>query len=229
MNLGQAFTRLSTLVGGDAKRTPYYPDEEAINEVNDWIERIVEDANPAMVTETFTTVVGTSAYTPTTARVKKVVYLKYDASGTAYATALKPITYKEAIERTGGDHTDSSARGTPEGYFVTFNSSGLLILNLWPTPDAAVTNGVKGWFYQGPAALAYTDTSTEIPVPHFFHRALPYRLAAMYYVKREDGKLSGIAERMNAEAMRLEAKAMSMLVSVQDIRQTVVDVDFGGF
>lgn len=228
MNLGQVFARLDTLVGGSAKRTPYYPNTEAIDAVNDWVERIAKAAIPDLTTETFNLVAGTSAYTPATARLKQVVYLKYDSSGTEYETPLKPITQKEAMERSEGDPSHTSNRGTPSNYYVTFNSSGAIVLNVWPTPDTSIPAGMKAWFVQGPAALAATDTSTEIPVPHFFHQALPFMLAFMYYNKREDGKLSGIAESMLNKALSLESQAMTELVQVQGIRQPVVDVDFGG-
>ena len=223
-----ALTQLDTLVGGNSKRENYLPDAELVHWLNKWLRRVTRDTNWAQASpENINITAGTSAYTPTTARIEKVLYVKLDDGGGTYPTALLPTTYERIMESGEGDPTITANRAEPTHYYITY-ASGVMVLNLWPTPITTRTNGVKARFRQGPTEYTSATLANEIPVPRMFHEALPFELARVYYAKREDGKMGGVAIAMQKEHDAAYAQALADWNDVQEPREPMVTADFGG-
>ena len=148
-------TRVSRQFGDEAQAQ--VTTDDITNWINDAVREIVAQNNLLQKQASANTVVGQSQYSlpDDVLRFRRVAY---------NGISLRPITIEEADELIP-DHSETTAQGLPTGtstHYWIFAGQ----INLYPTPDQSVTNGLILYYTKLPTPVVATTDIPETPAEY---------------------------------------------------------------
>lgn len=171
-------------------------------ELDRWLNFGIQDINTVIRVESNSTTEGNTVAATSTISLGAGVIRIFAARLNGNPLARTTIQELVALD------ADLSATGTPTHYYQTRNSStGVIVVNLWPIPDAVYAYTI--WTLNELAELSADNQSPALPVRH--HPKFVNKILSMAYSKggRDPGAASGYSQEWKADLRAIVADLMN--------------------
>jgi len=151
-------------------------------------------------------------------RIKRAE-VQWESGGSWYPVEIRNIVGEstEPLDTTSiaGDYSKSK----PYGHLWLDNET--LKLDLYPIPNANMTNGLKVWKILEITELS--DPTDEPSIPEAYQKYLPYYAAEMYYLKKE---MYTKATKMEEKKLMILARAISFYASRNEEQSYLMESNY---